>query len=277
MPGASELARALNEWEGARAGVTFAPDAMQAIWRWSVGLPRLINLTCDRALEAAFAQRRRTIDADLVETAAIALGLRSAPLAGPVASVFAPAEPGILPVAGYVEPVAPIPRTRTTGIVAAAALIVVVATMAWFAIRAPAGRVDGVRTTPVEGSAATSAPAVAPSIPTPPAGSAAQAAPASPPSATPSPERGSTPSAAAAPDAILPGFEILVASFRTEARAAAVAAQVTDAGLPARQRGVGGWQQVIAGPFPSREAADAARQRLEGAGLAGTQIVLTGR
>jgi cell division protein FtsN len=69
-----------------------------------------------------------------------------------------------------------------------------------------------------------------------------------------------------------PAFEIVVASFRTEARAAAVAAQVSDAGLPVRRREAGGWQQVIAGPFASREAAAAAQVRLERAGVTRTQI-----
>ena len=83
MPGAGELARALDEWAGDREGVTFTPDAVQAIWRWSGGLPRLVNLLCDRALEAAYAQQLHRVDGALVEAAAIALDLRtpSAPVA----------------------------------------------------------------------------------------------------------------------------------------------------------------------------------------------------
>ena len=48
-------------------GVTFTPDAVQALWRWSGGLPRLVNLLCDRALEAAYAQQHHRVDAGLVE------------------------------------------------------------------------------------------------------------------------------------------------------------------------------------------------------------------
>jgi cell division protein FtsN len=48
---------------------------------------------------------------------------------------------------------------------------------------------------------------------------------------------------------------------------------VSGAGLAVRRRVIGGWQQVIAGPFVSREEADAARLRLEHAGLPGTQVV----
>jgi cell division protein FtsN len=77
----------------------------------------------------------------------------------------------------------------------------------------------------------------------------------------------------AALSATASAFEIVVASFRTESRADAVAAQVSSAGLAVRRRVIGAWQQVIAGPFASREEADTARQRLEQAGLPGTQIV----
>ena len=70
-------------------------------------------------------------------------------------------------------------------------------------------------------------------------------------------------------------FEIVVASFHTEARAASVAADVSSLGLPVRRQTASGWQQVIAGPFASRAEADDAQQRLAVAGL--TQTVLTSR
>jgi cell division protein FtsN len=72
-------------------------------------------------------------------------------------------------------------------------------------------------------------------------------------------------------------FDIVVASFRTDARAASVAAQVTALGLPIRRRVSDGWQQVLSGPFPSRTDAEKAQQRLRGAGLGGTQVVPTVR
>jgi general secretion pathway protein A len=76
MPGADELARALGDWESERGGATFTSDAVQAVWRWSDGLPRVVNLLCDRSLEAAYGRQLRTIDAGLVETAATALDLK---------------------------------------------------------------------------------------------------------------------------------------------------------------------------------------------------------
>jgi cell division protein FtsN len=68
-------------------------------------------------------------------------------------------------------------------------------------------------------------------------------------------------------------FEIVVASFRTDERAAAVTAEVTTLGLPNRRRVADGWQQVLVGPFTSRAEALNAQQRLDGAGLTGSAIV----
>jgi cell division protein FtsN len=72
-------------------------------------------------------------------------------------------------------------------------------------------------------------------------------------------------------------FDIVVASFRTDARAASVAADVTALGLPIHRRVSDGWQQVLSGPFASRAQAAEAQQRLARAGFAGTQIVPTAR
>ena len=68
-------------------------------------------------------------------------------------------------------------------------------------------------------------------------------------------------------------FEIVVASFRTDARATSVADEVSALGVSVRRRESDGWQQVIAGPFASRAAAEEAQQRIHGAGLTGTQVV----
>jgi cell division protein FtsN len=56
-----------------------------------------------------------------------------------------------------------------------------------------------------------------------------------------------------------------------------VATEVSNLGLPVRQRLSGGWQQVVAGPFQSRDDAAAAQQRLAGAGLTDTHVVAASR
>jgi general secretion pathway protein A len=61
---------------GART-VTFTPPAMQRVHHYSAGIPRLINLLCDRALLAAYSAQTHRIDLDLIETAAVGLDLKS--------------------------------------------------------------------------------------------------------------------------------------------------------------------------------------------------------
>ena len=339
LPGAGELARALVEWEGAKSGVMFTPDAVQAIWRWSSGIPRVVNLLCDHALEAACARKLRTIDAELVDTAAMALDLRAEPPAETTPPVPQKVDIHFTPIQPSLD-VTPIQPSGDVDVDPAECRCDVDpaewrcdvdpaefrcdvdpaefrcdADPAEFRVghgeRARAqerhrsadcgarrhGRGGGLVRDPCSsqlchrfarrdacrksgaarqaGGRPFDAGRVIGTGLCTHAGrsSPATAAPASPPPATSAPASAPAPSAPTARDAIVPSFEIIVASFRTEARAVSVAAQVADAGLKVRRRTIAGWQQVIAGPFASREEADAAHQRLERAGLPGTQIV----
>jgi type II secretory pathway predicted ATPase ExeA len=56
-------------------GVEFTGGALEAVHLASGGVPRLINLVCDRALQRAFDARRKTIDRELVTAAARDLDL----------------------------------------------------------------------------------------------------------------------------------------------------------------------------------------------------------
>ena len=173
------------------------------------------------------------------------------------------------------------PATSLRKYLVLAAVLVAAAAAVWLGVRAA-----NPPTTPTMRSE-TAAPA--------PAGMTAQAArpqsvPAGAPPSVPepaaatgtptSPVAGATaaaaPSAAAA-TATAERFEIVVASFRIDAGATSVAAQVTALGLPNRRRVLDGWQQVLAGPFASRAEAEEAQQRLDRAGLTRTQIVVTAR
>ena len=75
-----------------RASVTFSAKALRLLHRLSGGIPRLINLICDRALVAGFSARTNRIAADLVAHAAGSLNLAGAPRPtawwAPRASVF---------------------------------------------------------------------------------------------------------------------------------------------------------------------------------------------
>ena len=63
---------------GDGASVIFRPRALGAIHRLSQGIPRVINLLCDRTLLAGFAARTNVIDADIVKTASQNLELPQA-------------------------------------------------------------------------------------------------------------------------------------------------------------------------------------------------------
>ena len=56
-----------TEWEG-RVG--FTSQALAAVHRLSGGIPRLINLICDRALLAGYVQGTRSLSAKMIEMAA---------------------------------------------------------------------------------------------------------------------------------------------------------------------------------------------------------------
>jgi type II secretory pathway predicted ATPase ExeA len=60
------------------AGATqavFAPDALEALFRWSGGVPRVLNTLADNALFEGFLAERRPVDHGIVDTAAQSLGL----------------------------------------------------------------------------------------------------------------------------------------------------------------------------------------------------------
>ena len=252
MAGADDLARELARWNESRQPITFSDEALDAVARLSRGTPRIVNLLCDRALEATFANRSRTVDAQAIEGAARLLQLADS---GGDAIETAPTSRA--------------PRTwrYAVGIVA----LVLVGAIAWLGARQ------------LERSRSVQRP---PSVVTPPPAAVTTPSPPAPvPSSFPaqieavplvSAER-PNPSAAAATAETSAGFEIVVASFRTEVRATEVVEQLTNGGQNVRQRSVGGWQQVVAGPFASRTAAEEAQRLLEREGFTGTQIVASAR
>jgi cell division protein FtsN len=168
--------------------------------------------------------------------------------------------------------------------VLAVALVVAVGA-GWFGVRAFMTRPAA--SPPATTAPAASAPAVPAAVPdklpavVPPPGPAPDTAAQAPAPVPAVPLTASREPAPPAPGATAAGaaerFDIVVASFRTESRAASVSEQVTALGLPLHRRVTDGWQQVMAGPFASRTAAAAAQQQLERAGLTGTQIVPAGR
>jgi general secretion pathway protein A len=62
---------------GARS-VVFTPAGLKVVYRYSGGIPRLINMLCDRALLGGYSAQTARIDDDLVTTAAEGLDLKPA-------------------------------------------------------------------------------------------------------------------------------------------------------------------------------------------------------
>ena len=58
--------------------VTFTPKALDLVQQYSSGIPRLINLVCDRALLGAYSAQTARVDGDIVSAAGAALDLKLA-------------------------------------------------------------------------------------------------------------------------------------------------------------------------------------------------------
>lgn len=59
-----------------KPGIKFAPAALRAIYRYSKGIPRLINIACDRALLTAYGLNRGKITGDIARAAIRELACR---------------------------------------------------------------------------------------------------------------------------------------------------------------------------------------------------------
>jgi general secretion pathway protein A len=289
----------LGDSAGTKPGVEFTPDAIDAVSQLSGGIPRVINLLCDRSLEEAYSSLERIIDSRTVHAAAHTLGVGE-PVApttptdlnvtasdtqvGADRSVWAvrPSEPkaedeivrpadGAAPgFSGHIPPAA---APRLAKYLALAAVLALVTAAIVFGIRTarPPAAAQGPSSAPA--SSATRPSGARPDQST--AGANTSVPSAAAPAGTPAPPQAAAPPSTTAAAAPHERFDIVVASFRTDARATSVTAEVAALGLPTRRRVLDGWQQVICGPFASRMDAEKAQQRLDRAGLTGTQIAPT--
>lgn len=74
------------EVAGGRGAVEFTALALKAAHRGSGGIPRMINIVCDRALTAAFVSEKRVIDETVMDLAMEELTVDGYIAAGPVAA-----------------------------------------------------------------------------------------------------------------------------------------------------------------------------------------------
>ncbi|MEO8077530.1 MAG: AAA family ATPase [Acidobacteriota bacterium] len=234
--------------------VSFAPKALDLVHQYSGGIPRLINLVCDRALLGGYSARAYRITPEMVTAAAKGLDLLLPPT----------------PASAWV-------RQRAGAFAAGAALMAAVAAAAFL--------FDGTHLRRAPGGLTAGAPGmVSPDQPDSQAAAAAPSAPASVPASVPvsppppelvvSPTSAAPPSpvgtAAAVPaaltapaDVTAPGpgtYSVLVGSFRHEGEAASLVGILQGLGYRARTGRVqsgerGTWYQVFAGPYAELDRA----------------------
>lgn len=242
--------------------VRFSPAAVKAVAGISGGIPRLVNTLCDRALEAGYERQVRVIDPDAVVEAAERLRLDV---------------PGALNVAG---------ARRWPTIIAVLFALFVMAAAAWWWVNwaslnrqtrpseAPSGRAP-VAPAPRDTTAPT------PGLPATPAAAPSRGSSAEPAGAEPVP--GPRPSVLApaagpvlqdSPAAVAGRYQVAVAAFKTESRARNVASAISAMQVPVSVRldESGVWFRVIAGPFATRDAAQAAQDELTRSSFTGTVI-----
>ena len=154
---------------------------------------------------------------------------------------------------GFSAPTRPAAAPRLARYLVLATSLALVAVAIWFGVRRtrpPAAQAPSSAAAPA--SSATRAPSARPDPA--PAGANASVPEAAATAGTPTPPEAALlllrPRLAATATGVR--FDIVVASFRTDARAASVAAEVAALGLPVRRRVSDGWQQVVSGPFASR-------------------------
>ncbi len=242
---------------GGGAVVSFAPKALDRVHKYSSGIPRLINLLCDRALLGGYSARTNRITPDMVTAAAAGLDL-----AMPRRSVF-----------GWL-------RRRAAAFAAGAAAMAALSVAAVYGVVVLQARTASART--VEQSAATiqrdspppATAAYAPQgmtdSPTPTTGTVpADAPPVAVQPPDPLPSAPGQPAAISSPAAQdVREYSVLVGSFRQEFEAARLVDELRGLGYRARRSRVeagerGSWHQVFVGPYADLDQArqDEARVR----------------
>ena len=238
---------------GGGSVVSFAPKALDLVHKYTGGIPRLINLVCDRALLGGYSARTNRITPEIVTAGAVGLDL-----ALPRASIV-----------GWV-------KRHVAAFAAGAAMMAAVSIAAAYGVIALQARVASSRS--VDTPAVSQMRTVQPPTPDGTAGQAVQGttgpATPSPVDSQPRPER-SEPGGQRAPAPLATAgtsvsrrYSVLVGSFRYEPEAASLLDQLKGLGYRARTSRVssnerGTWHQVFVGPYGDVEQArqDQARVR----------------
>ena len=206
---------------GGGSAVTFTARAISAVYRYSGGIPRLINLLCDRALLGAFAERTNRVTHQIVAAGAASLELSR--------------------VSGTTW----MSVRRQWALLAGATALAIASTAAYGAIAQPRRSADAIAE-----RAAAPAPAPSPvAAPNPVASPAADAV-------TAAPQVAATTGATVTRPAPAASYSIVVGSFRHRSEAESLSKDLRALGFAeglVRIRVITGesgtWHQVLAGPY----------------------------
>jgi general secretion pathway protein A len=217
------------------SAVSFAPKTLDLVHRYTGGIPRLINLLCDRALLGGYSARTNRITPEIAEAAAAGLGMTKPRFA----------------IGGWFN-------RRAAALAAGAAAMALIAVGAAYGVIALQARPSG-----TQAAGAPAATTLAPAPATPPAQSAASEPPRSTTgTSAPSPQSTSGQAGAeqARPADADANYLVLVGSFRQASEAAALSQQLQGLTFRVRTTRVGSidrgvWHQVFVGPYGDLEGA----------------------
>jgi general secretion pathway protein A len=238
---------------GGATAVSFLPKAIDRVHRHSGGIPRLINMVCDRALLGGYSARTATITPEIVDSAAASLEL----------------DPPRSSMAAWMG-------RRGVSFAAGAAVMALIASVTYAALtlqdeRASADALG--QPAPVVQSAEPSSGAAAGSASLPP-----PAAPAGDPAAQTSRQQASGPPVAPSEGVAATAgvgstgrsgrYSVVVGSFRQSDEAQRLVAELRGKGYEVRARRIdsgtrGVWHQVFVGPYSDIAEARQAETRLQ--------------
>jgi general secretion pathway protein A len=78
---------------GSNGDAIFEPEAVSALYKYSIGVPRVINLLCEHCLVSAFVDQKKTVSAEIVDAVAKDFDLSDGINGAAMTPVVAPASP----------------------------------------------------------------------------------------------------------------------------------------------------------------------------------------
>jgi general secretion pathway protein A len=222
---------------GGGAALSFSPRALELVHRYTGGIPRLINLLCDRALLGGYSARTARITPQIVSAAAATLDLRM------------PRRPATVWL-----------RRRAAAFAAGVAATALVAGGTYGAVMLQDARASAAPLGPPPVVDSTE-PAAAPPAEVP------KASPVVPASAEPAATASAEVVGAVRPEAAAVRMSVIVGSFRQTTQAERLTGELEAQGYRVRTSRVdtgarGVWHQVLVGPYADFEQARAAEARI---------------